>query len=152
MVINQFLAYCHNSIQTDLIFVKVHEPPPLYDGWGFLSLYLENRIQVPVFFSVPQSAAQAVGLQQAPLRYRPPQAETSSRDAGAGESGMNTRCQELLYKTPLLLQSRSAAVIPYGGLPLPVCSEKRYKQKMHRSISAPVRCLVRRKGLEPPTF
>lgn len=53
---------------------------------GFYRCTLKIEDAVPVF-SVPQSAAQAVGLQQAPLRHRPPQAETSSRDAGSGESG-----------------------------------------------------------------
>ena len=114
MVINQFLAYCHNSIQTDLIFVKVHEPPPLYDGWGFLSLYLENRTQVPVFFLYRSRLHKPLGCNKPRCATGPHRQKPPSRDAGSGESGMNTRCQELLYKTPLLLQSRSAAVILYG--------------------------------------
>ena len=118
---------------------------------GFYRCTLKIEDAVPVF-SVPQSAAQAVGLQQAPLRHRPPQAETSQPGCWVGGKRENTRCQELLYKNAFTASEQIGGGDPVWGLPLPVCSEKRYKQKMHRGISAPVRCMVRRKRLELPTF
>jgi len=60
---------------------------------GFYRCTLKIEYVVPVF-SVPQSAAQAVGLQQAPLRHRPPQAETSQPGCWVGGKRENTRCQE----------------------------------------------------------
>ena len=53
---------------------------------GFYRCTLKIEDAVPVF-SVPQSAAQAVGLQQAPLRHRPPGRNLPAGMLGRGKAG-----------------------------------------------------------------
>lgn len=95
MVINQFpfgLSPKQFTIQFGLC-QGTTDPHRCEMVGGFYRCTLKIEDAVPVF-SVPQSAAQAVGLQQAPLRHRPPQAETSQPGCWVGGKRENTRCQE----------------------------------------------------------
>lgn len=120
---------------------------------GFYRCTLKIEYAVPVF-SVPQSAAQAVGLQQAPLRHRPPQAETSQPGCWVGGKRENTRCQELLYKNAFTASEQIGGGDPVWGLPLPVCSEKGKlnHKRISRNPSIPANRLVRPQELESWTL
>ena len=84
-------------------------------GFCRCTLKIEYVVPVEVFTSfVLWSASKAAGMQQTPPASTAPIGRNLQPGCWVGGKRENTRCQELLYKTPLLLQSRSAAVILYG--------------------------------------
>lgn len=157
MVINQFPFGLSPKQYTKQFGLCQGTPNPhrceMVGGFYRCTLKIEDAVPVEVFTSfVLWSASEAAGMQQTPPASTAPIGRNLQPGCWVGGKRENTRCQELLYKNAFTASEQIGGGDPVWGLPLPVCSEKRYKQKMHRGISAPVRCMVRRKRLELPTF
>lgn len=85
---------------------------------GFYRCTLKIEYVVPVrsiyFFCTVVGLRSRWDATDPAIKYNPHRQKPPSRDAGSGESGRTPAARNFYIKTPLLLQSRSAAVILYG--------------------------------------